>query len=82
MTTTGGPVRATVSSAVPGDGSVRITVKPTGAPSMYKLGVSASHLDAMASGGSAVDLRVQIGATVLSQSLTFRTKHAGLLVYP
>jgi hypothetical protein len=78
----GGGARATVLPSVPSGGSVRIGIKPSGEIGMYKLTVIAANLDDMGSAETLMDLGVQIGSSLLSQSLTFRSKRSDLFVYP
>lgn len=78
----GGQARATVLPDVPSAGSVRISVKPTGAQPIYKLAVKATKLQGMGSVDAIMNLSVQVGSDLLSQGLTLRPKRADLLVYP
>lgn len=80
-TTSRGRSKATVVADVPSGGNVRLVVKPAKSVPVYKLRLSASQLSTMSGTDSIMDLTVQVGTTVLSQSLTFRQK-GSKLVYP
>ncbi len=74
-----GQAKATVGSVMPAEGTVRITVTPSGG--FYSLRVAAVDLQSMGV-TSLMDLTLHVGATQLSQSLAFRAKKPTLMVYP
>jgi hypothetical protein len=80
-TTSSGRAKATVIADVPSGGSVRMVLKPVTPEPTYKLRLSASQLSTMSVVEPIMDLTVQVGTTVLSQSLTFRQSKSKLL-YP
>lgn len=80
-TTARGRAKATVGADVPNGGNVRLVLKPVRSVPVYKLRLSASDLSTMNQADSTMDLTVQVGTTILSQSLTFRQKK-GKLLYP
>jgi subtilisin family serine protease len=80
-TTASGRAKATVVADVPSSGNVRMVLKPVSPESTYKLRLSASQLSSMSGADTTMDLTVQVGTTILSQSLTFREKKSKLL-YP
>jgi hypothetical protein len=80
-TTASGRAKAQVAADVPSSGNVRLVLKPSKPELTYALRLSAKELSTMSGGGTTMDLRVQVGDTILSQSLTFREKKSHL-VYP
>jgi hypothetical protein len=80
-TTAAGRAKANVVADVPNGGNVRLVLKPVGPEPTYKLRLSASQLSAMNGAEPTMDLTVQVGTTILSQSLTFRASKNKLL-YP
>jgi len=77
----GGKVSASVSPTVPSSGNVSLKASETGAQPIYKLKLKASQLIAMAPTATLMNLTVQVGDDVLSQSLTFRSQGTAL-TYP
>jgi hypothetical protein len=83
MTSAGaGRSSASVVPAVPDSGKVRLVLKKTGTQPVYELRIKASQLDGMVGVTTTMNLSVQIGEHLLSQSITFREKTPTLLVYP
>jgi subtilisin family serine protease len=80
-TTASGRAKAQVVADVPSSGNVRLVLKPVKPELTYALRLSAKELSPMSDGGTTMDLSVQVGSTILSQSLTFREKKSHL-VYP
>ena len=77
QTNAAGRVSASVSPTVPSEGTVSLKASETGTQPLYKLKLKASHLTAMAPTGSIMDLTLEIGDAVLSQSLSFRPAGTG-----
>jgi hypothetical protein len=83
MTSAGaGRSSASVVPAVPEGGKVRLVLKETGTQPIYALRIKASNLDGMEGTASTMNLSVQVGEHLLSQSITFRQKTPTLFVYP
>jgi hypothetical protein len=80
-TTASGRAKANVVADVPSGGDVRMVLKPVTPAPTYKLRLSASQLSTMSGVEPTMDLTVQVGTTILSQSLTFRDIGSKLL-YP
>jgi hypothetical protein len=77
-----GKMRGTLSPDSPGDGTVRMTAKHTGTQPIYTIKIKATDLSGMASPQALMNLALNLDGIQLSQSLTFRAKPSGALVYP
>ncbi len=78
----GSKIKATVVPAVPAEGSVNLIARQgSGSPPVYALKVKATKLEGMGAIEELMDLTVQVGDSILSQSLTFRQKNTRFL-YP
>jgi hypothetical protein len=77
-----GRASASVVPEVPDTGSVRLVLKKTGAQPVYQLRVKASKLGSMGGMTTTMNLNIQVGTHLLSQSIIFRPKKPTLLVYP
>lgn len=77
-----GRASASVVPDVPDAGNVRMVLKESGAQPIFGLRLKASKLENMGAMSTSMNLSVQVGPHVLSQSLLFRAKKPTLLVYP
>jgi subtilisin family serine protease len=75
-------MQSTLTPAVPAEGTVRVTAIDCGDQSLYMLKIKARNLDGMTSQQPLMNLALDIGGAQLSQSLPFRAKATGTLVYP
>jgi subtilisin family serine protease len=79
----GAKTKATVSSAVPNEGTVQFKTSTKAAlPNLYKLKIKASDLTPMAPPDDVAILTVEVGGAVLSQPLSFRSKGTSRFLYP
>jgi Subtilase family/Bacterial Ig domain len=74
--------KASVDPSIPGSGNVRLSLSQNGGKPVYNLRISAAQLTGMEPSSLQMDLTLQVGTSVLSQSLLFRAKKSDLFVYP
>lgn len=79
----GAKAKATINTAVPTEGTVRLKTASKGSGAvLYTLKVNATNLDPMAPIDGLMVLTVQVGDALLSQPLSLRSQSASRMIYP